>query len=95
MHYSINTEEMKTEIENLGHTVTSMWNIKQYRTKLPLSMFFVELKPGPNEVIFIVVYIKQRKKNSNRPKTKGILLNVQTVKDMGTPKNVAISNRDA
>jgi hypothetical protein len=26
--------------------------------------------------------------------TKGILLNVQTVKDMGTPKIIAISNRD-
>jgi hypothetical protein len=48
MHYSINPEEMKTEIENLGHTVTNIWNIKQYRTKLPLSTFFVELKPAPN-----------------------------------------------
>jgi hypothetical protein len=48
MHYSINPEEMKTEIENLGHTVTNMCNVKQYRTKQPLSMFFVELKPAPN-----------------------------------------------
>jgi hypothetical protein len=48
MHYSINPQEIKTEIEKLGHTVTNVWNIKQYRTKLPLSMFFVELKPAPN-----------------------------------------------
>jgi hypothetical protein len=48
MHYSINSEEIKTEIENLGHTVTNIWNIKQYRTKLPLSMIFVELKPTQN-----------------------------------------------
>jgi hypothetical protein len=45
MHYFINPEEIKTEIENLGHTVTNIWNIKQYRTKLPLSIFFAELKP--------------------------------------------------
>jgi hypothetical protein len=51
MHYSFNLEEIKTEIENLGHTVTNIWNIKQYGTKLPLSksFFFVELKPAPNK----------------------------------------------
>jgi hypothetical protein len=48
MHYSINPEEIKTEIENLGHTVTNIWNTEQYRTMLPLSMFFVELKHAPN-----------------------------------------------
>jgi hypothetical protein len=45
MHYSINPEEIRIEIENLGHTVTNIWNIKHYRTKQPLSMFFIELKP--------------------------------------------------
>jgi hypothetical protein len=48
MHYSINTEEIKTNIEKLGHTVTNIWNIKQERTKLPLSVFFIELKAAPN-----------------------------------------------
>jgi hypothetical protein len=43
MYYSINHEEIKTEIENLGHAVTNIWNFKQYRTKQLLSMFFVEL----------------------------------------------------
>jgi hypothetical protein len=37
-HYSINPEEIKTEIENLGHTVTNTWNMKQYKTKQPLVM---------------------------------------------------------
>jgi hypothetical protein len=68
MHYSINPEEIKTEIENLGHTVTNIWNIKQYRTKLPLSMFFVELKPAPNNKdIFNVEYIQQRKIKFEQP----------------------------
>jgi hypothetical protein len=40
MHYSINPQEIKTEIEKLGHMVTNIWNVKRYRTKLPLSMFF-------------------------------------------------------
>jgi hypothetical protein len=48
MHYSIPTD-IKTEIEKLGHQVTNIWNVTQYRTKLPLSMFFVDLKPAPNK----------------------------------------------
>jgi hypothetical protein len=43
MHFSINSEEIKTEIEKLGHTVTSVWNINN--TELHA---FVELKPAPN-----------------------------------------------
>jgi hypothetical protein len=39
MHYSINPEKIKTEIENLGNTVKNIWNIKQYGTKQPLSIF--------------------------------------------------------
>jgi hypothetical protein len=58
MHYSINPEEIKTEIEKLRHTVTNIWNIKQYRTKLPISMFFVELKPAPNNDIFNIECIQ-------------------------------------
>jgi hypothetical protein len=55
---SINPEDIKTEIENLGHLFTNIWNIKQYRTKLPLSMFFVKLQPAPNNKdIFNVEYI--------------------------------------
>jgi hypothetical protein len=46
MHYSINTEEIKTENEKLEYTITNIWNFKQCTTMLPLSMFFVELKPA-------------------------------------------------
>jgi hypothetical protein len=43
MHYSIIPEEMKTEIEKVENAVTNIWNGKQYKTKLPLSMFFVQI----------------------------------------------------
>jgi hypothetical protein len=65
VYYSINPEEIKTEIENLGHTVTIIWNFKQYRPKLPFSMFFVERKPAPkNKNICNVHYINIAKINS-------------------------------
>jgi hypothetical protein len=64
MHCS-NPEEIKTEIEKLGHTVTNIWNIKQYRTRLPLSMFFfVKMKPAPNNKDIINSEYIQKKTNS-------------------------------
>jgi hypothetical protein len=27
MHYSINPEEIETEVEKLGHTVTNIWKL--------------------------------------------------------------------
>jgi hypothetical protein len=48
MHYSIDPEEIKTELEKLGQMSTNIWNIKQDRTKLPHSMFFIERKPASN-----------------------------------------------
>jgi hypothetical protein len=59
MYYSINPEEIKTEIDKLGYTVTIIWNIKKYGTKLSLSTISVELKHVPNNKdIFNAAYIQ-------------------------------------
>jgi hypothetical protein len=69
MHYSINPEEIKTKFQKLGHTVTNIWNNKQHKTKQPISMFFVQLKPAPNNKdIFNVEYIQQCKIKFQPPK---------------------------
>jgi hypothetical protein len=69
MHYSINPDDIKAEIENFGHKVANIWNIKQYRTKLPLSMFFVDLKPVPtNKDIFDIEYLQQCKIKFEQPR---------------------------
>jgi len=41
-------DDIKRDIEDLGHTVTNMWKIKKRGTKEPLNMFCVELKPENN-----------------------------------------------
>jgi hypothetical protein len=46
MQYSIDPDDMNVEIEKLGHTVTNVWNIKQYRTNVPLSMLFCRPEPS-------------------------------------------------
>jgi hypothetical protein len=48
MHYSTNTEDIKSAIEQLGHTVLNIHNIQQQRTNTPLSLFFIDLKPQDN-----------------------------------------------
>jgi hypothetical protein len=48
MHYCINPEDIK--IEKSRHKITNIWNIKQYRMNIPLSLFFVDLKPAPNNI---------------------------------------------
>jgi hypothetical protein len=60
MHYSIAPEDIKSEIENLGHKVAIVWNAKHYRTKQPLPMFFIDLLPAPNNKgIFNVEFLQQ------------------------------------
>jgi hypothetical protein len=94
MHWSINPEDIKMEIEKLEHSVTNIWNIKQYRTKFPLSMFFVELQPAlNNKDIFNVKYIQQYKIQFEPPRYKETLPNMPTAKDTGTPKTTVTSNK--
>jgi hypothetical protein len=47
VNYSINPKEIKTEIEKVRHMVTNVWNTKQYRTKISLSMFFCRTETYP------------------------------------------------
>jgi hypothetical protein len=71
MHYSINPEYIKTEIKNLGHSVTNIWNMKQYGNKLLLFTFFIELQPAQNNNdIFNIECVQQCKIKLETPKYK-------------------------
>jgi hypothetical protein len=48
MHYSTDTSEIKSAIEKFGHTVVNVFYVKQNQTNIPLSLFFVDLKPSEN-----------------------------------------------
>jgi hypothetical protein len=96
MHYIINPEGIKMEIEKLRHSVTNIWNIKQYRTKLhsPYSSWNRNL-PRITKMYSMSNTYNNAKYNLNRPDTKEILLNVQTAKDMGTRRTTATLNQGA
>ena len=48
LHHTTSTEDIKAELILLGHQVRSIINVKSRSTKEPLSMFFVDLDPNPN-----------------------------------------------
>lgn len=47
LHYSTDPKEIEEEINQYGHQVANVWNIKN-RTKVPLPMFMIDLKPNTN-----------------------------------------------
>lgn len=48
LHPSTDVEEIKNNIQLLGHEVVRVWNVTQNRTKKPLPLFFVDLTPKDN-----------------------------------------------
>lgn len=48
LHPSTDIDEVKSELEKLGHTVINISNIKNRITKNPLSMFYVDFKQKEN-----------------------------------------------
>jgi len=44
IHTTANLDDIKKEIEDLGHIVTNIWNFKKQGIKKVLHMFYVELK---------------------------------------------------
>jgi hypothetical protein len=88
MHYSTNPDDIKVGIEMLGHKVENIWNIKQFWTKLPLSMFFVDLKPAPNNKdIFDVEFLQQCKITFEPPRHKREIAQCSNCQCYGHTKN--------
>lgn len=62
MHPSMDTNDIKTQLNEQGHIVTNIWNIKQRSTKKPLPIFIIELKPQTNNKL---IYDIKRLLNCN------------------------------
>lgn len=48
IHPSVDLKELQTEIETHGHSITNISNIRQAVTKIPLPLFFLEMKVQSN-----------------------------------------------
>lgn len=60
LHPSTLTTDIISELSSLGHQVRDVINVKSRVTKLPLSMFFVDLDPNSNKEIFNIRHITNR-----------------------------------
>ena len=69
IHYSTDTNEIKSEIEKHGHKVVNIFNIKQTRTNIPLPLFFVDLKPSDNREIYRIETLNYSKVKFEPPRT--------------------------
>ena len=71
LHYSTDIQDIKSEIESLGHTVMNIYNIKQIRTNSPLPLFFVHFKPSVNNKdIYIIEALHYTKVKFEPPRPK-------------------------
>jgi hypothetical protein len=78
----------------LGHTVTNIWNIKTYRTKLTLSMVFADLKTNQkNRDIFELEYIQQCRIKFEPPKYKRDIAQCANCQIYGDIKNYLVHPR--
>lgn len=75
LHYSIPVENIKVELENKGHTVRNILNIRHRVSKHPLMMFYVDLEPKPNNKdVFKIEFLNNMKIIIEPPhKKKGII----------------------
>lgn len=71
LHHSADIDDIKLEIENHGHKVANIHNIRHHTTKEPLSMFFVDLEPAANnKTIFDIKYLQYMKIVIEPPRVK-------------------------
>lgn len=62
MHYSVDKNDLKDALSQLGHNVRNVTNVLHSSTKQPLSMFFIDLEPSSNNKdIFNIQYLLHAK----------------------------------
>jgi len=44
LHYTTDTEDVRSELLALGHVVRNITNVKHRQTKEPLNLFFIDLE---------------------------------------------------
>lgn len=71
IHHTVDIAELTEEIIKKGHIVTGIHNIKHRTTKMPLSMFYVNLKPQENnKSIYDIQFLQNMKVQVEPPHTK-------------------------
>lgn len=88
MHYSTKIDDLKIEIENYGHKVVNIVNMRHRITKQPLSMFSIDLQLDENnKSIYSVEYLLQTKIKFEAPYLKREIPQCTNCQQYGHTKN--------
>ena len=87
-------EDLRAAIESHGHTVATIFNIKQARSNTPLPLFFIDLKPNENNKdIYLIRSLLYTKVTFEPPRPKDPSPNAPNANAMGIPKRTASTPR--
>jgi hypothetical protein len=88
MHSSTDANDIKVAIEEKGHKVRNVANIRDFKTKLPLSMFYVDLEPSQNNKdIYQIQYLMNAKIVFEPPRRRPDVVQCKKCQEYGHTKS--------
>lgn len=88
MHFSTDPDDIKMAIEELGYNVRNVTNVKHFKTKNPLSLFFIDLEPSHNNKgIFEIQYLLNAKITFEPPHKKTDIAQCKKCQSYGHTKS--------
>ena len=87
LHYSIPTEDIRADLQKQGHKVRHIFNIRHRVTKLPLSLFYVDLEPKENNKdVYNLQYINNMKITVEPPNKRSTIIQCTRCQSYGHSK---------
>lgn len=87
MHFSTDLKDLKNSIEEYGHKVRNITNIRHFKTKNPLPIFFIDLEPSSNNKdIFNIEFLLNAKIHFEPPNKKKEIVQCKKCQNYGHTK---------
>jgi hypothetical protein len=69
LHHSVQQELVREDIEQMGHKIRNLWNIRHRVTGIPLSLFILDIEPAANnsEIYHILIEYLQNVRVKIKP----------------------------
>jgi hypothetical protein len=93
IHPSTDLQDIKQDLQDKGHEVTNIWNVKQRVTKKPLPVHFIDIKPsGNNKDIYNITTLLNTIVQFEAPHAKREIPQCMRCQQFGHTKNYCRNN---
>ena len=93
IHPSTDLNDIKQDLQDKGHEVTNIWNVKQRVTKKPLPIHFIDIKPsGNNKEIYNITTLLNTIVQFEPPHAKREIPQCMRCQQFGHTKNYCRNN---